>query len=103
MTRLLLALLVVLTLLALTDAAGKKKAKRCGRLIKKFEKCLKKGYQSEGCISGDGTLKKKELKRCKRIAKRVKKCDYSCKKPEPTTEPKPEPTPPPPPYDMKCQ
>jgi len=57
-------------------------ANKCNGLEKKFEDCLKKGFQPkklEGCDVGDGKLGKKDKKKCGRLENVViKKCDYSC-------------------------
>ena len=54
------------------DRKGRRAAKKCAKNIKKFESCLKKGYQSKaGCISEDGELSKKDMKKCGRFEKHI--------------------------------
>ena len=70
----------------------------CKRFIKKFEGCLKDGYKSNGCASGDGKLSKKDSKKCAKFEKKLKKCDHECMKPEPTELPVPQL-----PYNLDCK
>ena len=75
--------LVTLAILAFTAVTHGKKWNSCERRIKRFERCLEKGYKSKaGCISGEGTPKKRSWRRCGRLENKIaQKCDYVCEKP----------------------
>ena len=72
----------LVALIALLSITGAGKT-NCERRIRKYERCLKAGYQSNlGCESGNGNLRKRKFKRCARLERKVKKCDYVCSHPQ---------------------
>ena len=76
-------LVVILTVLILFAAAQGKKWKSCERRIKRFERCLERGYKSKaGCVSGEGKLEGSQAwRRCRKLENKIaKKCDYVCEK-----------------------
>ena len=77
---LILILLLQTTLVVFSEA--KKcplKWKQLEKKIKKYNKCLLKGFPSSvGCISTKRRPSKKLIKKCTKIEKVLKKCDYSC-------------------------
>ena len=80
MLRLLLVTLTVLTVFAVVQG---KKWKSCERRIRRFERCLERGYKSKaGCVSGEGKLEgSRAWRRCRKLEKKIaKKCDYVCEK-----------------------
>merc|ERR1711948_139321 len=85
-------LLLLLVLLATVLASSPPvMSKKCKKTVKKYNKCLKDGFESSlGCDSGDGTVKGKALKKCKSAEKKAKKCGHTC-------------VPPPPPPPPECQ
>ena len=53
--------------------------KRLNKEIRKYDKCLLKGFPSSvGCISNTGKPSRKLLKKCTKLENVLKKCDYSC-------------------------
>ena len=85
MAKLLVLILAVSAVLAVVEG---KKSKSCERRIKRFERCLERGYKCKGgCVSGEGKLKKRAWKKCRKLEKKIsKKCDYIFEKsmqPEP--------------------
>ena len=97
MARLFIALATVVAVLVLveaeTEAKGEKAAKRCARLIKKFEACLSRGYQSgDGCTADRRRKpKRQDVRRCRKFEAGSKTCGYTCKKPEPEIQPEVQP------------
>jgi hypothetical protein len=79
MTWKLISVLLILTAVADSKAANKKKFS-CNRASKLLDKCRKGGYQIGNCVAGDGKLKKKQKKRCTKVDKKFKaKCgEYQC-------------------------
>ena len=77
---LILILLLQTTLVVFSEA--KKcplKWKQLEKKIKKYNKCLLKGFPSSvGCISTKRRPSKKLIRKCTKIEKVLKKCDYSC-------------------------
>ena len=79
---LILILLLQTALVVFSDAkkCPLKGTKRLEKKIKKYNKCLLKGFPSSvGCISTKRTPNSKKLiRKCTKIEKVLKKCDYSC-------------------------
>jgi len=71
-------LAIVLTLFSFVD--GRSPTKQCNKQIKRYKKCLKKGFQSSlGCVNAEKHLKsKRKYKKCAKIEGAVKDCGYSC-------------------------
>jgi len=70
------ALLFCLFTLAVVDA------KKCRKgIIRKFQTCLARGFESsiEGCVGADAVLKRKrQIRKCSRFEQILKRCGYSC-------------------------
>ena len=75
-------LLTLVALLVVHTIAGKKKCQESH--VKKFTKCLAKGFETSiaSCRSSDTSLQnKKTIKKCTKIQKKMTKCGYSCAAP----------------------
>jgi len=86
-------LFATFALLVLATVFAKCEEKKVNKWIKKYNKCIAKGYEST--INGCGEarkdkLNKKKKARCAKIEKRLIKCDYSCV--DPTESPTESPT-----------
>jgi len=82
-----LALIIYATVIAQCED------KQVRKDVRKYDRCIKKGYEStiNGCDeAGESKLNKKKIKKCAKIEDRLKDCGYTCV--DPTESPTSSPT-----------